>query len=545
MTEANPQPETTKPVVDEDVDFSFNEEPVTQEVLSPSVEKKPQKVRSDNTAFEITPSKPIHPGDVVFSLPDNLLSNIEANIADSPNATSAANNTNQSWYTALTEGLRICEYTSEYEDALRNENSDWSNEVPVKSTKEPNKIKRLKGRHVSPPNVSDTSSNTGEKYVLRLSSGLGMSGNYVQPLWNSGFWIIFKPPTEAVFLEMHALLTRTKVRIGREHSGMLLSGSDVENIKILTDLAFEHIYTTSLSLNSENIRDFVLDSDIDNVLHGFACSIHPKGFPYSRACTNDIEKCQHEHISRLRLDALQYVNRAALSEKQLEFMSSHMASRSMTIAEVLEYQKELKDRMSKTVAVNTPVLSDDGSIVNEVIKIKLTKPSLTDYINSSLRWIDKAKTMALRTLAKDATEEQRSPVIQDFANSIALGQYSHYVESITDKHGIVQRDRISIEAALANLTQDDDLYTEIVTHVREFIFNSTVTVIGIPIYECPKCTKLQEPENPREAFKEIIPLDMVQLFFALRGWYAALAVRRKTTLVPLRSTSLIPSSATT
>lgn len=518
----NPEPELDEP------DFvTLPENTVSQEDTVNTDVKKKQNVTGISKFEE---NAEVKQTDVVFSMPTRSNDDVEQAIADTPNAMMANNDDTAEWYGALLKGSEVSRNSSGYDQALRQDCRDWGQKVPViKPTGESinlyawyDTLRKL-----------DPRASTGEKAVLRSMSGLGLSGTFVTPLWNSGFWVTFKCPSEGTFLEMHALLTASKIRLGREHSGMLLSGNDAFNIKTLTDLALSHIYTSTLALESnDEIRDFIDPADIDSLLWGFACTLYPKGFPYSRACSTDLEKCQHVHRSKLRLDALQFTDKAALSQKQLQHMTIRQP-RQMSKASVLEYQKELKANKAVTIDIDTPL--------GKSLSLDLRSTNLTDYLEASFRWIDGIRQSAEKALEKDAKDDRRNEVISNFANSVALGQYSHFIKSIT-VDGSVHTDKGTIEDHLKSLTTDPELYAGIVIEIRKFIHTSTISLIAIPVYHCPKCGGLQESVDPDHTYRDVIPIDMVQLFFDLRALYVSRAQRRRVTAVPTKSTLRITTS---
>lgn len=516
----------TEPDLEEDIQVTLPEA-TTELAKEPSTEKQKQKVTvigDYDTGEEVTTEQ------VVISMPARSNEDVEQAVSDTPNATMADNVETAEWYGALIKGSDVNKYVTGYDETLREAGKDWLQKVPF--TRPDGKVADLYAWYDSMRKL-DPRNSTGEKAVLRSMSGLGLSGTFVTPLWNSGFWITFKCPSEGTFLEMHALLTASKIRLGREHSGMLLSGNDAHNLKILTDLALSHIYTSTLSLESnDEIRDFIDPADIDSLLWGFACTLYPKGFPYSRACSSDLEKCQHVHRSRLRLDSLQFTDRAALSQKQLQHMSIRQP-RQMTKQSVLDYQKELRAKKAVTIEIETTL--------GKMLSIALKSTNLAEYLESSFRWIDGIRTSAERALEKDAKDDRRNEVISNFANSVALGQYSHFIESIT-VDGAPHTDKSTIEYHLKSLTTDPELYAAIVTEIRKFIHTSTISMIAIPVYHCTNCGSLQESVDPDHTYRDVIPIDMVQLFFDLRALFVTRAQRRRVTAVPAKSTLRIRTS---
>jgi hypothetical protein len=73
----------------------------------------------------------------------------------------------------------------------------------------------------------------------------------------------------------------------------------------------------------------------------------------------------------------------------------------------------------------------------------------------------------------------------------------------------------TIDQVLVPLSNDNTLRVKFLEEVSKFIEDKTIAVIGIPTYRCPKCNKEQNEPNMPQRFIDVIPLDVLNLFFGL------------------------------
>jgi hypothetical protein len=98
-----------------------------------------------------------------------------------------------------------------------------------------------------------------------------------------------------------------------------------------------------------------------------------------------------------------------------------------------------------------------------------------------------------------------------------MRQYSQWVESIEFNSNIIE-DKETIESTFSILSSDDNVRDEFIQEVTKYINESTISVIGIPAYDCPNCGAPQEKVEGVSTYPKlvnILPLEVVQLFFAL------------------------------
>ena len=97
-----------------------------------------------------------------------------------------------------------------------------------------------------------------------------------------------------------------------------------------------------------------------------------------------------------------------------------------------------------------------------------------------------------------------------------MRQYSHYVDSISFGDNNVVQDFESICKVLSALSTDNILSSEFNKNVNNLINFSSIAATAIPTFACPSCKKpaaSRSKEDP--AYVNVIPLDMISIFFAL------------------------------
>jgi hypothetical protein len=112
-------------------------------------------------------------------------------------------------------------------------------------------------------------------------------------------------------------------------------------------------------------------------------------------------------------------------------------------------------------------------------------------------------------------EEQRDDYITKRGQATAMRQFGHYISEVELSNDNVINDTETIEKLLDALSSDDNIRTTFRTEVVKYINDTTFSVIGIPVYECSNCGGLNNSNHGIPSMSEVIPLDVIQLFFTL------------------------------
>lgn len=363
----------------------------------------------------------------------------------------------------------------------------------------------------------------GERALIQLVTHLGVGGLFLAPMWNSGFWVTFKPATETELLELNRLIYSDKIQLGRWSYGLALSNNIVYSLDHVFEFALRHVYTTSVKSEEmpiQDIRKWLAPQDLDSFIWGFLCANYPSGFHYETACIEDPTKCNHVIEENLNVTKLQWVDNNGLTEWQKQHMSSRLPD-SKSLDSIKKYQEERARMNQKRILLN------QGTSHELALTIKT--PTIVEYVEQGYRWVSDIVNGVNAVLEESASSNERNALINKISKASILCQYVHWVDSIeygelTPKDGHVDEqsraiitDRTTIENLLKTLSATDSIREEITEAIIEYINHSTVTVIGVPAYDCPACGKAQEGDAPKKfpRHTSVIPLDLLQVFFAL------------------------------
>jgi len=437
--------------------------------------------------------------DIQISLPSDFDKEAMSVLEKAPNINLLDNIEGREWASVVSEGLELATVGEVFTDTLSEDDCEFRQSVDTNG-------KKLQAQSPKFKNVENQNLK-GERATIRLISHLGIGSLFQVPLWHSGIWITFKPPTDSEFIELNRMILSDKIKFGRYTYGLAFSNVTVYTINRLVDFALAHIYDMSVKsedININNIKDHINCQDIPILLWGLVCANYPKGFNYRRACVNDIEKCTNVIEEVLNVFKLQWTNIDGLTDWQKSFMSDRQ-SKQKSLDEVNRYKDALAKLQSKKIYVNK-------DLSNEVA-FTIHTPSITEYITSGYKWISELVDGIDSALELEGAENERNDYIISKGQATSMRQYFHWIEGIEYASNIID-DIETLESTLDILSSDDSIREEFITEVVKYINESTISIIGIPTYTCNKCNKDQITDTYPKAV-DIIPLDVVQLFFAL------------------------------
>jgi hypothetical protein len=435
-----------------------------------------------------------------FTLPSLHEDDLAENLQKSPNIKIGENQEDKKWADTIREGAITATYGDMLSEALERPDSDYKQFVPISGMNLAPAAPRFK--------TNENKSLKGEAAVIRMTSYLGLGSLFQIPLWHSGFWITFKPPTEASLVELQRILMNDKIQFGRYSYGRLYSGLTVYTVDRLVNFALEHIYDCSVKsseISFSQLKEYIALEDIFPLLWGFMATVYPKGFQYERACATDPEKCRHVVQEKLNLARLLWTDNSSLSEWQKIHMSSR-SSQTKDKESILKYRQELLRLTDHRVKIN----DDPEREVFVTFQIGFIK----DYIEASYKWIQEIVSTVESAASLDQSAEEKENFIVTHGKSSTLRQSTHQVKSIEFDSNIIE-DRETIEKTLAVFSSDETLVKNFFNYLNKFNNNSTISVVGIPTYNCPKCGSEQKSNLEKANFVNIIPLDVIQLFFDL------------------------------
>lgn len=421
-----------------------------------------------------------------------------------PNINLTANSEARDWANVMSDGLSYLTMEDTLGSTLRDPEAEFSNSNAHNGLNLNAGVPRFK--KASGP-IS------GETALMRMMSHLGMGNVFQVPLWHSGLYVTIKPAVETELIELQRKINAEKIRLGRQSYGLLHSLTTVFIVDLLVSFVMEHVYdTTAISddINLTNLRDHVVCQDIQSLVWGLIVSQYPRGFTYRRSCTADPTKCNHVVEETLNVSKLQFTNMKGLTEWQRNFMATRQ-SKMKSGKDIAHYKTELTKIQKRRVVFNE---GSDGEIA-----FYLRTPTLSEYIDAGHRWIAGIAENVESVMGMEPSQNDRNNEITLRGQATAMRQYSHWVEKIEDSSDpeniSVIEDRETIEKTLNFMSASDTIRNFFISEVLKYINESTVSVIGIPVYDCPACKQPQEPNKQLPHHAEILPIDVLQVFFGL------------------------------
>lgn len=364
----------------------------------------------------------------------------------------------------------------------------------------------------------------GERAMLQVIAHRGRGGVSHTPLWNSGFYVVFKPAISSEFVDLLATLNTDTLQAGRSSFGLALSSDTVILLNRVMDFVLSHVYTTSLDAKHYNtlsdLKKYIKPQDIWSFLWGFLCATFKTGIVFEQPCVSDPSHCNRIDRGRLDLSLLQIPFKSKLPEWHLAHMSKTTRN-SMSLDSVLRYQSEL------------PCQADYRFIIDPgqpgQIAITLSTPTTDDYINQSVNYINSMVAAITKSVGEKIPANVRNKHIEEKTRATSLCKYSHFVSKIeignvdeasnsgiNDFVGVIT-EREGIERSLGALSAEPDIRDRVITEISNYISRSSASAIGIPSYHCPSCHKPpKDSESVQdEHMKTVIPVDLLQLFFEL------------------------------
>ena len=473
------------------------EEPSKEEEEIDLPERVKQKVKITDP---ISTGEKLSENTVQITLPGDYQREMYQRIGGMPNVDIMDTEESRHWAQKVREGNSLNTVSEQYVDTLEDPDKEFAQYVDFNNqklgSKEP-KFQSINNQVLK-----------GERAVLRLISHLGLGTIWTTALWHSGFYITFKPPGELDLVELNRLITADKINLGRWTYGLALSNTSSYTTDRLVDFILDHVYQTSLKpeeVSADKLRDHIVAQDIPSLIWGFVCTMYPRGFRYSRPCVNNPDKCNYVLEDTLNLRKLQFTAFNTLTDWQKAHMSSAQAG-SMDLASIKRYRDEMKLTQKHRFVINEGKDNDLAFLIKS--------PSVTDYVNAGHRWISNMVQMVDEALGMDVNDNERNRHISRFGQATVMRHYSHWIDAIEVGTNIIDNAE-SIEKSLDTLSTDDDIREAYQKAINDYINKSTISVIGINTFHCPKCSEDQSVKHELTEHQNIIPLDTIQLFFAL------------------------------
>lgn len=447
-------------------------------------------------------------GAPTLSMPSDFDSAIERRIRDAPNVAVDGSQQGEAWVGAITGGAAYVPQGEMLKDLLEDQDEEFTNRLT-------NGSEALFSGY--PPTKSQGGRELkGEQAVNRVMSSIGAGRRHQTALYSSGFYVTFKPPSESALLELNRILLSDDIKLGRSSYALLMSSLTGVTVERIVQIATEHIYETSVvrsDMPFEDVPKYVKSQDIHSFIWGFLCARYSDGFNFERACTTSPGKCDAIERAILNLNKLQWPRSKAFKLEMLTHMARRRAG-AMTMAQVKAYQNAIDTELTRSFDVKSPS-------TGEINRFHLRDPSMTDFFDNTNAWIQGIETSSIRALGTEANPRARNAFVTSHGQASVMQQYGHWVERIEilneldpDNPDVIS-DRESINTSLASYSSQKDIREGFIKGVKKYITDSTMAIIAIPAYDCPVCKGPQEDKTDVPEFKNLIALDLLQVFFEL------------------------------
>lgn len=412
------------------------------------------------------------------------------------------------WATVLTGSNKLSVDYGVYSVRLMSMGSSFTNQPMFEKTPLTMGVPRFSDNKGAPV--------TGERAIERVKSMVGVGTKLSFPLWNSGFWVTIRRPSDPAYMDLVRRVGEAKINLGRDTSGIALSSETVYTDMMVVDLFLDCVVDVSINADNINLREHIALSDMDTIRHALATVMKRRGFKFARACMADPTKCRHVVTRRANAAKLLHVDWNALDVSHHRHMS-HRGGSTMTLESVKTYRQTLKVGGEREV------------VLNEGLVVVLDVPVLQNYFIAGQRWINGIISMVDATFTDKENEAARNTYITENATASILRRHAHWVKAIVVDETRIE-DRDTIDELLETLSIDESSRNQINLAILKYIEDSTVSITGIYSMICPSCQKEMGKEHPR--FPKIIPYDMAQAFFILAAQYNAEIQARSLILQP-------------
>lgn len=400
-----------------------------------------------------------------------------------------------------------------FEDRV-NDSSTFANDIKIDNGKNIN-IRNL--------TADDVPSGTGNQELL-LSQFLSIMGRGEKinvPLWHSGFRVVISPPSTNDILALHTKVSKDQLEAGTDTVGLSYSNDSAILHKYFLELFFNFMESCTLdvNLNEVDIRDYISILDLNIMYTVVLAAMHIRGIDITTSCNNANRLDEHKKpICTFSVDVkinparLLWIDTKRLSKPMLKQMSK-MASGKTTLGQVKWYQDELKKHIPER---HYMIKNDDAD--TDDIRVNFRIPTINDYLSESNLWLLELTSNVRESITDGHTDSKRDNYVNAIRYLMRLSVYNAFVKSISIRgNELTERDLI-IKALTTN-GKEDTIVNDLLKNVTEYIENSSVAVVAIPAFICPKCNEDgrdgKQSTYGTERLKELIPIDPSTLFFEL------------------------------
>jgi len=398
-------------------------------------------------------------------------------------------------------------------------NRDWKQVVEVDG----NKLRIMKRSAAKPTGGKKLQ---GQAAIDFMNSQINGTGSVKVPLWNSGITVLLGNFKELEYMEVIAKIALSRMELGASTRGALFSGDDVYITMEVVDFILSKVMASTLKDSSKsNLKEHILVSDIPTLLAGALSALNPKGYPINHTCVN-VAKGECTYGTKIEEKDGKYKQYGMVDFKKLLWVDRGRVSKELGRLVNASWESVSNEEVKKMQAsllpdqIIGPLESDAG-----LFKIVGQHPNLADYQRLSTEWINEVINAVNRVMvtADDATERERIETrvreIETFQETIGRRRNIAWIKEIImeipdEDESIVMEGEEAIAGILDQ--QLGTLYAEEIDEgIRDYKDACTISVVGLPNFECPVCHSSQTDSS---RYPSLIPLNLITYFFNIGEW---------------------------
>lgn len=350
---------------------------------------------------------------------------------------------------------------------------------------------------------------TDDEILAYLNKRSNRGGSEDFPMVHSGVWIRLRPTINSEVVQFKQRLANLKERVGRTTKGNAFSNASALLMNETTDFALSLLQATNTKYTTPNDLEDQLTT-LDEILlhHAVACMMFPNGFTYSHACVADPKKCNHIEHALLNLNALAWYDETAFTTRQKDILTTRFNTNKLFD---LEQLKEYRDQFN---------CGKQRIVWNGEVGLSLEVPTIRRRKEAATRWFDDIAKLTNGAFNEPQSGANRNAFVDAVTRATQARQYAHYVTGIwaidEETHEpILVSDKISvIDKYLEQVLSEEEMMEWFDKQIKDYIRDSTVGLVAIPSWNCPKCNSPQATKF-HERFDHLINLDMILVFFTL------------------------------
>lgn len=258
--------------------------------------------------------------------------------------------------------------------------------------------------------------------VARVKSKLGLSVPNSIPLWNSGFRVEVEGPSTMEQLNLETKLLVEKIDVSYDTYGYALTSANIWMDRILIEFFLERVTkSTSGTIDPEKLTRLISLTDFDTLCLGVAATLFPDGYTLERDVIREVQGELTKTTVKSKLNP-----KRMLAVKNSQF-TSHEKQRlaktagTIDVKTLKEHRKNLRQDVDRFVEID------------DTYYLKLTVPTLEEYLRIGLTWHTYMEDRVNKVLASTSSEQERKVFLARSSEIARVMFLAHWIEGIYEK----------------------------------------------------------------------------------------------------------------